>query len=914
MGKVQEVFALLITADGKQAVSELGRVGNTTDAELGKAGAAAKRFHGETLAMAAGVAAAGATTLAVLKSTSDAYIQNGRDVIKLQRSTGLAAQDASKLTYAAGQSGIGVDRLSTAVVRLSKSAGTAGGATALRTLGVSMTDASGKARPIADVFNDVADSLSRLEGGQQKNNLVTTLFGRGGTELLPLLNKGSAGIKELGDQAQRLGLTFTDQDIARVKEAIQAQKDLAAARKGLSNVIGREVTPFIDEIDTKIANAAKAGVEVLAKLPAGLKSVLAGGAVVGSAGASALGGVGTVALGFNQAAEASSRVRQALDAGSVSVAGIAKGGLAAASAAVTWGFAVSEAADQYERAHAMAQKVITDQDVIAAFDPTKNRVRSTATAFASALAFPDTSPQTFFDRAASILPGGWSKNDRNRVAADNVRDSLKEISSALSSLPAGQARQLLDEVATVLRAMGKDGESALGKLRPLYKELDRRDSAERAIAGFNGVSGAMDNMGNSAERNTNKLVGTQAGIETLIKITDGTKKLMDLRDQETKAATSNSREVMSSYEGVIRAQQRLNDLLEDQKDLYGQISPEEGIRRAREQLQAANDILAKDPRNSTALTQKDEALARIDSESARRQEITRTEKERARAIRDAQQSVTDAKQSYDDAVQKNRDMATSAGDAVQSQYDLKNATNDLAVALANGSQSAGTLRAELERLYNSGVITKQQFDQLNGSLEDSIRLAAYYKAVMDQAYATKPGEHMNTYPITSGGGGGGSSTPGGSKKGGREHVASAADLRSIGVTVPKNPKAGTTVRDKDGHVWTYDPPGRWLSTYHTGGVIPGSGPVDIRALGGEGVVSRNGMAALAAINSGRVLMPLGQSGAGRQSTAAQPVEVHEHLHLHEVASPRAAVDIYAHRKRQDAYLFHGVSRTSPRAG
>src|SRR5262249_17363417 len=152
--------------------------------------------------------------------------------------TGVTVEDLSKLKFAAEQSGSSFDGLQTALRGLANNmeaaaAGSKSQEAAFKALGVSATDASGNLRPMNDVLLDVADKFKTMPDGATKSALAMDIFGRSGLAMIPMLDEGSAGIKAMGDQAQRLGIVFTGEAAKGADEFNDAQHALRVGLEGL---------------------------------------------------------------------------------------------------------------------------------------------------------------------------------------------------------------------------------------------------------------------------------------------------------------------------------------------------------------------------------------------------------------------------------------------------------------------------------------------------------------------------------------------------------------------------------------------------------------------------------------------------------------------------------------------------------
>jgi Skp family chaperone for outer membrane proteins len=232
------------TAGLKKAQSGLAGFGKT--AAVGFAAAA-------TAAVAAGTALAFAG-----KSAIDA----ADNLSKAAQKAGVTTEALSRLKYAADFSDVSLETLSGGLQKLSKNmadvASGKGGsaATALSALGISVQDASGVLRNSDVVFADIADKFSRLEDGSTKTALAIQLFGRSGADLIPLLNSGRDGLRQMADESDRLGLTIST---STGRAAEQFNDTLTKVGK------------ILDGVAMKVAEAALPSLQALADILASPK-------------------------------------------------------------------------------------------------------------------------------------------------------------------------------------------------------------------------------------------------------------------------------------------------------------------------------------------------------------------------------------------------------------------------------------------------------------------------------------------------------------------------------------------------------------------------------------------------------------------------------------------------------------------
>ena len=166
------------------------------------------------------------------------------DLAKSAQKIGIPVEHLSQLQHAADLSGVSMSSLETGLRRLSQNM--AQDADKFDALGISVRDLDGNMRPTVDVMEDVANVLAAMPDGAEKTALAMDLMGRSGTEMIPMLNGGADAIRQMREEADRLGLTIS-QDTA---EAAQNFNDnitrLTGASRGFWRQISAELAPTLE--------------------------------------------------------------------------------------------------------------------------------------------------------------------------------------------------------------------------------------------------------------------------------------------------------------------------------------------------------------------------------------------------------------------------------------------------------------------------------------------------------------------------------------------------------------------------------------------------------------------------------------------------------------------------------------------
>lgn len=159
---------------------------------------------------------------------------------KAARRVGMARVQFQELSEAAQDSGLSAEGFENSMRFLNRGIATAADGSKemrkdFRSLGVEVT----KSTKAGDVFERLVESFSKMEEGPKKVALAMRIFGRAGADMLPFLDKGSAGLKESIASNYDLGKIFSDEDVKNAKEYKKATRDIRDAIEGLERTIGR---------------------------------------------------------------------------------------------------------------------------------------------------------------------------------------------------------------------------------------------------------------------------------------------------------------------------------------------------------------------------------------------------------------------------------------------------------------------------------------------------------------------------------------------------------------------------------------------------------------------------------------------------------------------------------------------------
>lgn len=180
-------------------------------------------------------------------------VNNADRLDELSSRLGISTEQLSAWGYAAKLSGTDLESLTGSIQKFSKTVASAADANSRQgelfaALGVNVKDAAGNLRDVEQLLPEVADRFKQLNNDTTEAALAQELFGRSGAELLEFLNRGSDGLRELGDEAKNLG-GIIDGDTAKAAAAFNDELDkLRVSTNAYFTAIAREVLPALTDL------------------------------------------------------------------------------------------------------------------------------------------------------------------------------------------------------------------------------------------------------------------------------------------------------------------------------------------------------------------------------------------------------------------------------------------------------------------------------------------------------------------------------------------------------------------------------------------------------------------------------------------------------------------------------------------
>lgn len=246
-----EIFKLFgsIFVDTDKADASIKKTEKNTESFASKLGNGIKTAAkwGAAIVAAASVGVAALTSIATsAASTTD-------NIDKMSQKIGISREAYQELDFVCSQSGTSVDNLKAGIKTLtnqmqSAADGSEKAQKAFESLGLSWTDNTGALKDQETMMWEVMAALQSCENQTEKSALAVDLFGKAGTELMPMLNGAAGSIEDMRKQAHDLGLVLSDDAIdmgVRFTDTVDQIKRSIAA---FTTQVGVDVMPVIQTL------------------------------------------------------------------------------------------------------------------------------------------------------------------------------------------------------------------------------------------------------------------------------------------------------------------------------------------------------------------------------------------------------------------------------------------------------------------------------------------------------------------------------------------------------------------------------------------------------------------------------------------------------------------------------------------
>lgn len=230
----------------------------------------ASKTKGLSLAAVAGLTALGA---GIVKAG-----QNADELNTLAKQTGLTTEEIQKFKYAADLIDVELNDMTGALRKMTRNMISTSSEvkSAWDTLGVSTKNVYGETKGVTEIFYEVLEALSKVENETERDQLAMLLFGKSANDLAGIVDDGGQALRELGEEAEALGLIMSQDTVDSANELNDVIDKLKAKLSVSITKAFSENAGNLTESAEELADVIVDVVNAVAKMPPGVsKTVIA---------------------------------------------------------------------------------------------------------------------------------------------------------------------------------------------------------------------------------------------------------------------------------------------------------------------------------------------------------------------------------------------------------------------------------------------------------------------------------------------------------------------------------------------------------------------------------------------------------------------------------------------------------------
>jgi hypothetical protein len=190
-------------------------------------------------------------------------IDTADEVGKMAQKIGISVESLSALQVQARLSNTANEELQVGLSKLAKAAADAAGGgkqnqAVFAALGVSVKDAAGNLRPMADLLQDVAGKFATYRDSAAKTADAQLLFGKSGANLIPYLNElGQKSLPEVIAQAEQFGSVISTKTAKQAEAFNDNLTSLKLEAEGFANAVAKQLLPNLVDLSNQMVEAGK---------------------------------------------------------------------------------------------------------------------------------------------------------------------------------------------------------------------------------------------------------------------------------------------------------------------------------------------------------------------------------------------------------------------------------------------------------------------------------------------------------------------------------------------------------------------------------------------------------------------------------------------------------------------------------
>ena len=245
------------------------------DRAIGNVKKAARAAGKAILKVGVGVAGMAAGVGKLVTSVADSSDKIAKTARRLQ----VPARFLQELRHAAELSGAEMGEVTTSLKRISAAAfdasrGSKETAEAFQAIGVEVKDAGGGLKSVEQLTLETFEGLAKMEDATKRAAIAQKLFGRAGQSMLPMLTGGVAGVRDMMNEANRLGIVLDDKALKSAEDFNDSLTRMRAVVGGVAAKIATSVMPVVEQVVEAVQAWVDENRELLSQITSGAIAAL----------------------------------------------------------------------------------------------------------------------------------------------------------------------------------------------------------------------------------------------------------------------------------------------------------------------------------------------------------------------------------------------------------------------------------------------------------------------------------------------------------------------------------------------------------------------------------------------------------------------------------------------------------------
>lgn len=207
------------------------------------------KLDGVSASGAAAVGMIGAMVAGLAKLTIGTS-QTADNLLTLSSTTGLSTDALQEFEYASELLDVSSDTMQGSLTKLIKNMAAAKGGTgetaeAFKTLHIKVANSNGSLKDANEVFYKAIDALGKVKNETDRDAMSMQIFGKSARELNPLIEAGSARLKELGVEAHNVGYVMDNETLQQFGQLDDAMQRMSKQSDALKNSLALALLPML---------------------------------------------------------------------------------------------------------------------------------------------------------------------------------------------------------------------------------------------------------------------------------------------------------------------------------------------------------------------------------------------------------------------------------------------------------------------------------------------------------------------------------------------------------------------------------------------------------------------------------------------------------------------------------------------